>query len=299
MKKLVKSVLMLSIASLAILSSCKKETTDEVTDVTVTITPSPSASLVDVGTVLTLTIEAKGNTDNKLKKITVTSTQSGSALLSKTLSVNSTTEIVRDTLKKSNETYSYTVTVEGEKGSPATKTYTVKTKTVAAGVNVTNAIPLFGQTNGAGTNANFMQLTDPHGTFSTSTFVANKAKVDVAFFYGSINKATLTSPSDATMQGLYSGLNWTGANVTKLYKTSMTVAEFEAVATAKSDAAITTLAASVATSAWVSSISQLSRYNVILYKTAGNKLGLIKVDNLSATGPNDAEISLQVISQKN
>jgi hypothetical protein len=36
-----------------------------------------------------------------------------------------------------------------------------------------------------------------------------------------------------------------------------------------------------------------------LYKTAGNKLGLIKVDNLSATGAIDAEISLQIISQKN
>ena len=299
MKKLVKSVLMLSIASLAILSSCTKETTDEVTDVTVTITPSPSASLVDVGTVLTLTIEAKGNTDNKLKKITVTSTQSGSALLSKTLSVNSTTEIVRDTLAKIDATYSYTVTVEGEKGSPATKTYTVKTKTAAAEVDVTNAIPLFGQTNGAGTNANFMQLTDPHGTFSTATFAANKANVDVAFFYGATNKATLTSPSDVTMQGLYSGLNWTGANTTMLYKTSMTTAEFDAVATANSDAAITTLAASVATSAWVSSVNLLTKGNVVLYKTAGNKLGLIKVDNLSATGANDAEISLQIISQKN
>lgn len=299
MKKLVKSVLMLSIASLAILSSCTKETTDEVTDVTVTITPSPSASLVDAGTVLTLTIEAKGNTDNKLKKITVTSTQSGSALLSKTLSVNSTTEIVRDTLAKIDATYSYTVIVEGEKGSPATKTYTVKTKTAAAEVDVTNAIPLFGQTNGAGTNANFMQLTDPHGTFSTATFAANKAKVDVAFFYGAANKATLTSPSDATMQGLYSGLDWTGANTTMLYKTSMTTTEFDAVATANSDAAITTLAASVATSAWVSSINLLTKGNVVLYKTAGNKLGLIKVDNLSATGANDAEISLQIISQKN
>ena len=299
MKKLVKSVLMLSIASLAILSSCKKETTDEVTDVTVTITPSPSASPVDVGTVLTLTIEAKGNTDNKLKKITVTSTQAGSALLSKTLSVNSTTEIVRDTLKKSNETYSYTVTVEGEKGSPATKTYTVKTKTAAAEVDVTNAIPLFGQTNGAGINAHFIQLTSPFGTYPVGVFGVNKAKVDLAFFYGSLNKATLASPSDTTMQGLFKGLNWTGANVTMLYKTSMTTTEFDAVATAKSDAAITTLAASVATSAWVSSINMLSKGNVVLYKTAGNKLGLIKVDDLSGITANDAEINLRIISQKN
>lgn len=297
MKKLVKSVMMLSIASLAILSSCKKEDSNaEVTDVKVDVTSSPSSVLE--GGIVTLTVTCTGNADNNLNSISVT--RSGGSLASKTvlstsLSGTSATKTIVDTLGSG--TFTYTVAVTGKSGSPATKTISITTISAPKPVDVTNAIPLFGQTNGSGTNAHFMQLTDPHGTFSTTTFAANKAKIDLAFFYGSTNKATLTSPSDLTMQGLFGGLNWTGVNTTSLYKTSMTTAQFDAIAAANSDSAITAAAASVAT--WVSSINLLAKDNIILYKTAGNKLGLIKVDNLSATGANDAEINLRIISQKN
>lgn len=298
MKKLVKSVLMLSIASLAVLSSCKKDDANaEVTDVKVEVTASPSIP-VENG-IVTLTVTCTGNTDNNLKSISVSRTGGSLAdkvVLSTSLTGTSTTKTIVDTIGSGS--FTYTVAVTGAKGSPATKTIIVTTRSLPKAVDVTNAIPLFGQTNGAGTNANFMQLTAPHAAWGTDAFTANKAKMDLAFFYGATNKATLTSPTDATMQGLYSGsgISWTGVNATLLYKTSMTTAAFDAIAASNTDSLITSMAAGVTT--WGSSINLLAQGNVILFKTSANKLGLIKVDNLTGTQANDAEINLVIISQK-
>lgn len=301
MKKLVKSVLMLSIASLAILSSCKKEDSNaEVTDAKVEVTVSPAIPVE--GGVVTLTVTCTGNTDNNLKSISVTRTggvvSTSKTVLSTSLTGTSSTKIIVDTLTSG--TYIYTVAVAGEKGSPATKTVTVTTRSLPKAIDVTNATPLFGQTNGGGTNANFMQLTFPHATWSTdsASFSQNKSKMDLAFFFGATNKATLTSPTDATMQGLYtgSGISWTGVNTTMLYKTTMTAAAFDAVVTSNSDSLMTAMAAGVTT--WGSSVNLLTQGTVLLFKTASNKVGLIKVDNLTGTQANDAEINLIIASQK-
>lgn len=299
MKKLVKSVLMLSIASLAILSSCKKEDSNaEVTDVTVSVSSSPAIPVE--GGVVTLTVTCTGNTDNNLKSISVN--RSGGSLadkvvLSKSLTGTSSTEVIVDTIGTG--TFTYVVAVTGKEGSPATKTITVTTRSLPKQVDVTtSAIPLFGQTNDdpSATNPHFMKLTSPFTPISISTFPAEKSNVDLAFFFGATNKATITSPTDVTMQGLYSGLSWAGANATLLYKTTMTTAQYDAIASANSDSLITSMAAGVTT--WGSSINLLAQGNIILFKTSANKLGLIKVENISGTQSNDAEINLRVISQK-
>jgi hypothetical protein len=297
MKKLVKSVLMLSIASLAILSSCKKDDANsEVTDVTVTITTTP-ASPVTEGADVVLTIVSKGNTDNKLKSISVkrTHTSGEVTLLSKSLTGTSSTEEIKDSTVESGS-YTYTVAVTGEKGSPATKTITVTTIPAPGTIDKTsNPVPLFGSGNGAGTNPNFMKLTSNFNAYSTSDFAANKANVDLAFYFGDGNKGTLSSPDDAVMQGLFSNLNWTGANATQLFKTSLTVAQFDAIANGTTDVEITSLASGV--TAWVKTVTNLSVGNVLLFRTAGGKLGLIKVHSLAGTTRNDAEMNVSVVVQ--
>lgn len=298
MKKLVRSILMLSVASLAILSSCSKEdSNDDVTDVKVTIVPSVANPYE--GDSITITVTATGNVDNKLKSISV-KRNDGKVLLSKSLSGTSATETIKDVVESG--TYTYTAAVEGEKGSPATATTTVTTRQPAGPLNVSNAIPLFGQANGGGSNSNFLQASHPFADFSTSTFAANKANVDICFFYGETNKATLTSPSDAVMQGQYSGLNWTGANTTSIYKTTLTAAQFDVIAASNSDAEITALASTVTT--WTTSANQLQAGSVILYKRAGDsKVGLIKVVSLVSSDPDlplsstTAEISLVIAAQ--
>jgi hypothetical protein len=298
MKKLVKSVLMLSIASLAILSSCK-DGDDEVADVTVTVSSTPASPVVE-GTPVKLTIVCAGNTDNKLKSISVTRSSASTTdkvILSKSIDGTSATEEVIDTPPAAG-TYNYTVAVEGKSGSPATKVFTLVVTAAPGPIETSpSAIPLFGQTNSPGTSQNFMKLVPNFGSYSTTEFAANKANVDLAFYYGNTNKATISSPSDPQMQGLYGGLDWNGVNTTQLYKTSLTVAQFDAIAAGDDDAEITALAATVTT--WSVNANLLNTGSVILYKTANGTLGLIKVANFTGTTANDAEISLSIVAQAN
>lgn len=159
------------------------------------------------------------------------------------------------------------------------------------------AIPLFGQLNGSGFLPHFSKLTDPFNTFTIDEFAAQKAQnIDLVFYYGNSNWATITSPSDAVMHTLYSGLDWTGSKNTMLYKTTMTVSEFDAFVQGSSDSAIVALASAAV---WTTSVNKLTTGNIILFKTTANKLGLIKVENLTGTSGSDAEINLKIVSQEN
>jgi hypothetical protein len=299
MKKLAKSFLMLSMASMAVLSSCKKEDDNaEVTDVTVTISPSPSASILQIGTVLTLTVEATGNPDNQVTEITVTSSQSGGALLSFTDKGTSFTKVVRDTIMIPNATYTYTVTVKGEKGNPATKSYTVQSVPEYGFTDALNApIDLYGQTQDL-TFSHFMQLVNPFTPFDgeSATYNANKANIDLCFFYGTTNKFSLASPSNTSMQGLFSNITWTGAKVTALAKTNVTAAQYDAIVATESDSAILAIASGVST--WTDLANNLTTGNVLVYKTAAGKKGLVKVVNTSGTNASDAIISVEAVAQR-
>ncbi|MES2558925.1 MAG: hypothetical protein V4590_04255 [Bacteroidota bacterium] len=304
MKKLVKSVLMLSIASLAILSSCKKEDDNgDVTNVSVTITASPSDALVQTGTVLTLTIECTGNTDNKLKKITVTSTQGSAALLSKTLSTNSSTEIVRDTLLLPNTTYSYTVTVEGEKGTPATKTYTVKTRApYGLTTRTANAIELLGQTQGSDASS-FIALSNPITPFSFNEFDANKGRIDLGFFYGTNSgyKLTLSVPQDTFLRNrVFSSLNFAGTKTVKLAKTTLTAAQFDVIAAAINDSAIVNYEGANPQAGWnLWRVDNLKAGDVLAFVNGAGKMGFVKVTTAFGTEAGDAKVELEVVAQAN
>lgn len=298
MKKLVKSVLMLSIASLAILSSCKKDDDNaEVTDVKVDITATPSGNIVE-GTPVTIKVVCTGNTDNKLKSISVTRTQGASSVtkISKTLTGTSATEEFIDT--PITGSYTYTVAVTGEKGSPATKVLTITTVSAPGQVETAPNVPLFAQSYPGG-QANFMMLKAPFTPFTISDFSANKALVDLAFYYGQSNKATLSSPTDQVMQGLYSGLEseWPGANNTQLFKASLTAEQYNAIYTADDDAELQNMAAGVTT--WTNTITNLVAGNVILYKTSAGTIGLIKVENVGGSSNETGTIELKVVAQAN
>lgn len=298
MKKLVKSVLMLSIASLAILSSCKKDDDNaDVTDVKVDISSSPASPVV-IGTPYKVTIVCTGNTDNKLKSISVTRTATGMSdkvMLSTSLTGTSSTQEVWDTPGVEGS-YTYTAAITGEKGSPATKNITVTVIPAPGGINKTaNPVPLFAQQNDPGVNENFMNLST-FATYDNSEFTANKANIDLVFYYGNSNKATLCSPSDNAMQTqIYSGLNWTGTNTTQLYKTSLTVAQYNAIANGTTDTELTTMAAGV--SAWSSTMTQLAVDNIILFKTAAGKIGLIRVNTLTGNSSTDGSVDISVVVQ--
>ncbi|MCU0442176.1 MAG: hypothetical protein MUE96_07235 [Bacteroidia bacterium] len=300
MKKLVRTMLMLSVASLAILTSCNQEDDDKVIkDVEITISASPATS-VTAGNPVTLTLALKGNSDNKLKKVTVTSSASTTALLSKTLSGADAVETVVDTPETVGN-ITYTVTLEGEKGNPQTKTYTINVLPVPGPVAVTSTpIDLFGHVNGDGGSSRFMATTDPFTQVSLDNFNSNKGIIDIAYYRGATNGNTLASPSNTTMQGLYSGLTWTGVKTTKVAKTTMTVAQFDAYAANPVNDSL--IWATASSSTWIAdgAANQLAVGNVVLFETAAGKKGLIKVANLAGanTAGDPAQMTLSIIVQQ-
>jgi hypothetical protein len=296
MKKLVRSVLMLSMASIAILSSCSKEDDNaSVTDVKVTLVPSPTTP-IEIGKTVTITVTATGNVDNKLKKISVIRSD-GKTVLSQSLTGTTFTFPIIDTVG-SLESYQYTAAVEGEKGSPASAACTVLTRAAYGSISSTPiAIDLNGQTQDS-TDNYFMRLTPNYTPYDRGrqTFTANKANIDMCFYYGTANAATLASPDDATfMQTVYSYIDWTGAKKTKFAKTALTAAQFNDIKDDLTDSAIVNLATGITT--WGAYVNKLAMDDVLIYQTAEGKKGLVLVAALSGSQASNAHISVQVVSQ--
>lgn len=300
MKKLAKSFLMLSMASLAVLSSCKKDdTNDEVTAVKVSIAGTPSGSTLEAGTVLKLTINAEGNPDNKVKKITVTRIPSnGGTIFIDEYSDVTVSQDIYDTLTAVDVTYTYSVLVDGEKGTPATASYEVKTVAPYGLIEHMNTpVEFSGQTQNTSLTY-FLQLVNPFAPYDRdpSTFTSNVDNIDLGFFYGDANKFTLGSPSDATLQSVYDAtITFTGAKVTSLSKTSVTAAQFDAIVASQSDSAILAIAAGTTT--WTGLANNLAVGNVLVYKTAEGKKGLIKVMSASGTSASAAKMTIDVVAQ--
>lgn len=300
MKKLVRTMLMMSVASLAILTSCNEEEDDKVIkDVEITISATPATS-VTAGNPVTLTLALKGNSENKLKKVTVTSSASTTALLNKTLSGADAVETVVDTPETPGN-ITYTVTLEGEKGTAQTKTYSITVLPVPGPVTVTpTPIDLFGHVNGDGGSSRFMACTDPYTQVSLDNFASNKGIIDIGYYRGSTNGNTLASPSNGPLQGLYSGLTWTGVKTTKVAKTTMTAAQFDAYAAAPTNDSL--IWATASSSTWIAdgAANQLVVGNVVLFETAAGKKGLIKVANLAGgnTSQDPAQMTLSIIVQQ-
>jgi hypothetical protein len=299
MKRLVKPFLMLSIASIAILSSCSKDDDNaEVTDVKIEVTSTPASPVV-VGSIVTINVTATGNVDNKLKSIVVTRTEGDKTILSKSLSGTTAVESIVDTIG-SEASYTYVVVVTGEKGSgtPASKTFVISTKALPGQLDVTpNAIPLFGQSFPSG-GAHFMQLSDPFTPFTTDEFEANLANINLVYYYGG-SKHSLTSPTDAAMQAdIYKAPNytWTGAKGTQLAEAKISSAKFEEYEQGDSDEALTAEGAAVTT--WSTSAKSLLKDKVLIFKTSTGKYGYIKVDAATGTSGVDGQLDLKIIAQQ-
>ena len=303
MKKLFKSVMMLSIASLAILSSCSKEDDNAtVTDVKVTFSTSV-VNPVQENSVITMTLTATGTSDNKLKSVSVK--RSGGNLpaktiLSKSLNATTATETLVDTIGSG--TFTYTAILEGEKGTPASQVITIVTRAAYGFTESTsNNIDIYAQTGSDG-SARFVKLTFPFTQFSLEEFNANKASIDLGFFYGSSqpsnNQFTLSSPTDGLLQSVYTGLTWTGVNDTKLTKTTLTAAQFDDIEASGSDSAILLYVASNPSQNWITKYAnQLSLGNVLAFQTASGKYGFIKVANKIGSNADEAIISLRIVAQ--
>jgi hypothetical protein len=300
MKKAMKTIMMLFVASSFILTSCSSE---DVADVTLTTIPASTGTTFFVGDTMSVTINAKGNADNKLKSLTITKAVTGKATITyytKDLSVTDYIFELKDTLDiQDTGAVTYNITLTGEKGTAQTKTITISVSKVGF-IDETNGSPvqMFGHTYDG---PRFCQLT----TFETysvaqvadAPYTTLTNNVDLVSYFGSSNKFTLSSPDDAVMQSLYSGLSgfWTSgkARVTGLVRVNG-LANFATIAAPGDDRLLVLFAAG---KTYGKTITNVQANDLILFKTAGGRLGLIKITSVSGTTSSDAQVQFETLVQ--
>lgn len=300
MKKAMKTIMMLFVASSFILTSCSSE---DVADVTLTTIPASTGTTFFVGDTMSVTINAKGNADNKLKSLTITKAVTGKATITyytKDLSVTDYIFELKDTLDiQDTGAVTYNITLTGEKGTAQTKAITITVNKVGF-IDETNGTPvqMFGHTYDG---PRFCQLST-FETYSVAqvadapyTILTNN--VDLVSYFGSTNKFTLSSPDDAVMQGLYSGLSgfWTSgkARVTGLVRVNG-LANFATIAAPGDDRLLVQFAAG---KTYGKTVTNVVANDLILFRTAGGKLGLMKVTSVSGTTSSDAQVQFETLVQ--
>lgn len=112
-----------------------------------------------------------------------------------------------------------------------------------------------------------------------TTSVTNQAKIDFLFFKGVENANTIASPDDAdanTINDLQLTL-WTNKNQTRFNTTNITAAQFDAIGDTYQFPVFNM-------GSQTTKVNALAEGQVVLFKTQGGKLGLIKVVDLYSRG---------------
>ncbi len=216
--------------------------------------------------------------DNEVSKVTVAESGSSKTEFSNDKVAKSTAEISFDyTVSK---TVNLIITVTDDKDKTVSSTLSVS---LDAGVNSYSAKLLGGQDNAS--SGSF--LATSNGTvYLQADAKANSGLVDILYFYGATNEATLAAPSDADAATIFNngttGLQtWTTKNATSFKTTTLALADFNALNLASGAESAYNAGTSVSTKA-----NKLVSGKVVAFKTAAGKYGLVYVSALTtgATG---------------
>jgi hypothetical protein len=131
---------------------------------------------------------------------------------------------------------------------------------------------------------------------ATGASAALQGRIDLVYYFGTANQATLGAPNDSLTNVAHlnnSSLStWTVKNATKFYKSSLTATSFIGAA---NDSLVKTVDAALITS---SNANLLQVGNVVAFKTAAGKLGLIHVASIDGATGIERSITINVKIQK-
>jgi len=307
MKKAIKTIMMLFVASTFVLTSCTDDT--DVKDVELTMIPAATSGTYFVSDTLSITLNAKGNSDNSLKSIKISKAiagQSGVITIFENAKLSGTDFIyvLKDTFESGEVgVNTYTITLTGEKGAVQTKTFTATVRAIGFIESTATPVSLFGQGAGAETQqfialGSFVTYTLAEATATSNAELKNS--IDLAFYYGANNKFSLSSLDDAVMHTIYSGLStfWTSADnkrITGLTKVNGTGVNYATIEASGSDKNLLLLADG---KTFGKAINQLAINDLILFKTKEGKLGLLNITAISGATTSDAVMSFDGLVQK-
>jgi len=305
MKKAIKTIMMLFVASSFVLTSCSDDT--DVKDVELTMIPATTSGTYFVSDTLSITLNAKGNSDNSLKSIKISKAiagQSGIITIFENSKLSGTDFIyvLKDTFESGEVgVNTYTITLTGEKGTVQTKTFTATVRAIGLTESTQTPVSLYGQAAGAETQQ-FIAL----GSFSTFTLAEATATsnaelkntIDLAFYYGASNKFSLSSLDDAVMHTVYTGLSafWTSTENTRITGlTKVTGVNYATIEASGSDKDLLLLADG---KTFGKAINQIAIGDLILFKTKEGKMGLLKITETTGATNSTAVMSFDGLVQK-
>jgi hypothetical protein len=297
--------LMLMLAALStVFTSCNK---DEVTDPQI-----PSINFVGgsgyisadgsypINTLLKVGINAAANatSGSKLVKMLVTRTFN-----------NVPTTVLDSTINVANfnvEANFYTSAVAGTErwafkvtdaaGESNEISFNITTTPVEADVNIYTAILMGGQSN---LNLGSFWSSVNNTVYKQADAKLNQNKVDLVYFYGTTNLATIAAPDETVLGDVWTSgyfADWTIRNATRFKKT--TGVNWDAITTTNDD-----LINENATNLTLSMTNQLQVGDIIAFETAStsansNKKGLFKVMAITGTSGTDRAITIEVKIKK-
>jgi hypothetical protein len=126
---------------------------------------------------------------------------------------------------------------------------------------------------------------------------ALQARVDLVYFFGTTNGASMGAPKDSVVAIAHTGSTtlpaWTTKNDTRLMATTLTPAQFIA---SNNDSLVKAVTTGVTMNATLA--NQLTVGKVVAFKTAGGKFGLFHVASITGTTGTDRAITVDVKVQK-
>ncbi len=126
--------------------------------------------------------------------------------------------------------------------------------------------------------------------YSVADAASNAAAIDLVYFYGATNLASIASPDDSDVPAVFPSVSgWSTRNATRFATSSISVDDFNAIDT---DEVLLQEAANIGTA---TKANDLAVNDIIVFETAGGKVGMAMVSALTEgnTGSITLEIKIQ------
>lgn len=238
----------------------------------------------------TINFTFKLTDDDELKSYSITKSVDGNVSTLESEELSGTTKSVDFSYtfsEAAGKQVIFTITVTDSDDEAVARAYTA---TLASGLDSYSAKLLGAQSSSTGS---FLATTT--GTvYTIADAKTNSDKVDLVYFYGASNFATLAAPNDTDAATVYDGTNglatWTVKNATKFKTTSMSVQNFNDVDVASKIKA----SWDNGTGSEVTKVNSLLKDTVVAFKTASGKYGVALVTNLTTGSTGDITISVKV-----
>jgi hypothetical protein len=185
--------------------------------------------------------------------------------------------------------YVYTITVTDKNDLSVSEQFTITVEGGGDPIDEFSAILMGAQSNT--TLGSYLDVSEgASGVMKQAAASSSQGSIDIVYYYGSTNTATLTAPDDETVGGGAGNLSlcegWTTKNATRFASSTLSASEFDDVEDDAPIAGLTGLSASKMTA--------LSVGDVIAFETVDGKKGLIKVAALEATSSGTITIDVKI-----